>query len=333
MKREEYLAFVVVGVLLGWSASVAVADKVMTNVPDWNQPNAYAPITAGLNNNDAPKWCSPTAGANLMGYWEDQRACAGLTDGQAFAASPAFPNPPNNSPPQGDEWKQSLWHDGMIEMGWHMNTGGWQAMMPNPSWPVGAGITNFNNIGPGAATYAAAAWNDPGGVLTKTAYPNATATKDTVLGQAMWTNYKAEIDANRPVLVTFKVWVDTAIPGGTQVVDGQTVEMYPPDMLGSEPHTVVGVGYHDPTPAQPWNGDEEMVTQDGWSTTGLYVMVPVVPTAPHPARNTEAATPEAQHDARQAEHKDIAHPITVQCREHIQKKVLDAYEAEKQKPR
>lgn len=44
-------------------------------------------------------------------------------------------------------------------------------------------------------------------------------------------------------------------------------------------------------------------------------------------------TPESQHDARQSEHKDIAHPITVQCREHIQKKVLEVYETEKQKPR
>ena len=31
---------------------------------------------------------------------------------------------------------------------------------------------------------------------------------------------------------------------------------------------------------------------------------------------------------RQAEHKDIAHPITLDCREMIQKKVLSAYEAE-----
>lgn len=48
-----------------------------------------------------------------------------------------------------------------------------------------------------------------------------------------------------------------------------------------------------------------------------------------PAKTTEPATPEAQHDARQSEHKDIAHPITVQCREYIQRKVLDAYEEEK----
>ncbi len=31
---------------------------------------------------------------------------------------------------------------------------------------------------------------------------------------------------------------------------------------------------------------------------------------------------------RQAEHKDIAHPITPECREYIQKKVLQAYEEE-----
>jgi len=50
-----------------------------------------------------------------------------------------------------------------------------------------------------------------------------------------------------------------------------------------------------------------------------------------PARKIELATPEAQHDARQSEHKDIAHPITVQCREHIQEKVLAAYEEERTK--
>ena len=33
----------------------------------------------------------------------------------------------------------------------------------------------------------------------------------------------------------------------------------------------------------------------------------------------------------QAEHKDIAHPITQEFREHLQKKVLEAYEQEKTK--
>ena len=50
-------------------------------------------------------------------------------------------------------------------------------------------------------------------------------------------------------------------------------------------------------------------------------------------RDSIVSTPEAQHDARQSEHKDIAHPISVECREIIQKKVLEAYEAEKTKPK
>lgn len=47
---------------------------------------------------------------------------------------------------------------------------------------------------------------------------------------------------------------------------------------------------------------------------------------------TESIRPEAGHgdDApRQSEHKDIAHPITVECRDYIQKKVLEAYAGEK----
>lgn len=35
---------------------------------------------------------------------------------------------------------------------------------------------------------------------------------------------------------------------------------------------------------------------------------------------------------RQSEHKDIAHPISLECREYIQKRVLEAYDNEKKKP-
>jgi stage V sporulation protein G len=39
--------------------------------------------------------------------------------------------------------------------------------------------------------------------------------------------------------------------------------------------------------------------------------------------------PHAEGDpAQQSEHRDIAHPITLECREYIQKKVLEAYDAE-----
>jgi len=52
-----------------------------------------------------------------------------------------------------------------------------------------------------------------------------------------------------------------------------------------------------------------------------------LPVQAHPV----SPNPEAEHDLRQAEHKDIAHPITVQAREYIQKKILDAYQVEKDK--
>lgn len=45
---------------------------------------------------------------------------------------------------------------------------------------------------------------------------------------------------------------------------------------------------------------------------------------PRPASPGEDAS-------RQSEHKDIAHPITVECREYIQKKVLEAYGIESKK--
>ena len=34
---------------------------------------------------------------------------------------------------------------------------------------------------------------------------------------------------------------------------------------------------------------------------------------------------------RQSEHKDVAHPITVECRENLQRVILDAYQREKEK--
>jgi len=45
------------------------------------------------------------------------------------------------------------------------------------------------------------------------------------------------------------------------------------------------------------------------------------PVAAHPQDDTQ----------RQSEHKDIAHPITAEFREYIQKKVLEAFEAEKKR--
>ncbi len=40
----------------------------------------------------------------------------------------------------------------------------------------------------------------------------------------------------------------------------------------------------------------------------------------------------AEGQARESEHKDIAHPITAECRDYIQKKVLESFEKERKSP-
>ena len=40
---------------------------------------------------------------------------------------------------------------------------------------------------------------------------------------------------------------------------------------------------------------------------------------------------EGEPDLRQSEHKDVAHPITAECREYLQRNILEAYQKEKDK--
>ena len=51
-----------------------------------------------------------------------------------------------------------------------------------------------------------------------------------------------------------------------------------------------------------------------------------------PMTEPKAPVAHAEGAARESEHKDIAHPITAECRDYIQKKVLEAYEKEKKSP-
>ena len=49
------------------------------------------------------------------------------------------------------------------------------------------------------------------------------------------------------------------------------------------------------------------------------------------SKHPSGGGPGLSEEERQSEHKDIAHPITLEFREYIQKIVLEAYEAEKRK--
>ena len=72
--------------------AVVTSSGLILQVPDWNQPNPVQYPNDGLPAKVAgmdaySDWCSPTAGANIMGYWEDVKGYVGLTDRQAFNAT------------------------------------------------------------------------------------------------------------------------------------------------------------------------------------------------------------------------------------------------------
>jgi hypothetical protein len=76
----------------------AESSNLILNVPDWNQPDDGYWDNEGIyhqytdkNGNQVlgyPAWCSPTAGANIMGYWEDVKGCTGLADRTGLSKQP-----------------------------------------------------------------------------------------------------------------------------------------------------------------------------------------------------------------------------------------------------
>jgi len=270
------LIFAVIVIVAACAGQVLGAPgNLVLQVPDWNQPSVY-----GVNGYN--QWCSPTAGGNLMGYWNDVKGCAGLTDGQAFNLTPAYPM-------TAATWQQGLWHDGTVEMGWMMDTGPWQTIPGGPAFPPNTWAgTPLANILPGLLNFAQGSWTDNsygpslGTGIVKTAFPNTTGYTDNVgaIGHGltfaqMWTDYRTEIDAGRPVECSFVEWVDANLPGEIVAIDGfvQQATKYP--WTGGEPHSVVGVGYIDITPGYQGGNDEWFVCQDSWSTTVQYVAVPL----------------------------------------------------------
>jgi len=258
---------------------------LILQAPDWNQPSAMG-APAGYGN-----WCSPTAGSNLMGYWEDVMGCTGLTDRLVM------PQTVNGGvyPATAGTWEQGLWLDGSIEMGWWMDTGGWRTAAG--PFPPNVANTDLLTIGPGLVSYASTGWTDndynlgggagAGSGIVKVAYPNVSVGKHTtdnrdpahLAGLAVsWPAYMTEIDAGRPVEVTFTNWVNVGLPilpWDIVTFPGQTIEEYA-WLTGGDPHSVVGVGYYDATPGTYDNdGSEYFICQDGWGTTGQYVRVPV----------------------------------------------------------
>ena len=57
----------------------------------------------------------------------------------------------------------------------------------------------------------------------------------------------------------------------------------------------------------------------------------ILPRVEVPSETSRELDAEAGARERQAEHRDIAHPITLEFREYLQKKILEAYESERTK--
>jgi autotransporter-associated beta strand protein len=274
----------------------AESSGLILNVPDWNQPGEYNGAGGGQINGYTD-WCAPTAGANIMGYWEDIRGKVGLADRQVYPNSPNYPGTVGT-------YEKGLWHDGTIEMGWYMDTNLWRTNA-GPFPPGGGGLgTAEGSIGPGLLNYAKGSWTDndyplgnpqPGTGIVKTAFQDALVDTTKLAGNPqnynwgrMWYDYVSEINSHVPVEISFGAWVDLGIgPSDTKTINGQEVKVYDNWKIAeSAGHAVVGVGYIDPDPTN-FNFDEYFICQDNWpdtfrdgsTGTGRYVAVPVGPTA------------------------------------------------------
>ena len=270
----------------------------IAGVPDWNQPSTYAaapdtfiqPLDGPPNGapNGVANWCTPTAGANMMGWFEDQKGYAGLGDGIAYNAVPNRQQPyPNNDTNAGvadllPDWQQNQWLDGIIEMGYHMDTQGWLNGVAHfgttfggaPDCPAGL-LTYLNTYYPAeqwntwqydiaAGAVAANSWQDYlNGGFAPVIPGLATVPNDGVI----WNS--------SPVLVTVDKWVNPA--NQNMFNDGQT-EWYDWSSTSTgDAHTVIGMGYalnYDPDGAGVLPMANWMIAHDGWTTTGMDVAVP-----------------------------------------------------------
>ncbi|HUU33040.1 MAG TPA: hypothetical protein VMW48_03195, partial [Vicinamibacterales bacterium] len=276
MNKALLLPIALAALLL--STSAFAVTWVPGVVPDWDQPYCYVPPGADpnpppVNTDPFDNWCSPTAAANLFGWWEDSSAITGivltgLTDRQAWNGTTAYAN--NAAAPL---WQQGLWHDGTAELGWYMDANQWASNPAANGWPNQGTGTAFNAIGPGAVIYAGTAWADATSGLQKNAYTfnhRPFALGGGVTPAQAWADYIADISAGIPLLVSFDYWVDP----DSEVDLGEEVYRYDFEALGGLGHTVTGVGFIDPNPNM-MDGGEMFVVHDNWSTTQTNVAVPL----------------------------------------------------------
>lgn len=268
----------------------------IAGVPDWNQPPTYAaandsfvqPFDPPPHVAQVANWCTPTAAANMMGWFEDQKGYAGLGDGLVYS-NRQQPYPNNDTSGIGiadgiPDWKQNKWMDGIIEMGYQMDTQGWLNNVAHFGTKFGTGdcprgiLTYLNLYYPaeqwttwqyeifGGVAARDNSWNDylNGGFAPELSPAPLNVPNDGL----MWNS--------SPVLVTVDNWVD--VNNQNMYDDGETQWYDWSSQSTAGGHTVIGMGYalnYDPDgpggilPQTNW-----LIAHDGWGTTGADVAVP-----------------------------------------------------------
>lgn len=244
------------------------------NVPDTNQPPNQTLITTIPMN-----YCAPIAMINILHYWdvvmEDPNATgvtAGLPPETAAEYLGYFMNTNDTGSPDRIKFPHSGTYDMDIELG-TLDFVRWDATNPYPINPD----PNAPGLPPG-----------------KTGYDWTVVTHyESILGEDGFTFYQAEIDAGRPIVISFLYWnpVDLDIaayaPGSDDIVM-HVFDWGEPTGGSEDPleewnwqegyecigHAVTGVGY-----ILNWDADDSgpadyVIVHDNWASTPSYIAIP-----------------------------------------------------------
>lgn len=279
-----------VSVLLLVLGTALAAPVTIPNVPDWHQPQMYAaPNGNFVQPPDGPPgppagppgvmdWCTPTAAANVMGWYEDTQGAvfSGAGDGIAYPNTlPAgYPNNDTNAgaPDNLPDYQQNQWNDGSVEMGYYMDTRGWKTntnqwgtSRPNVPGGIQAYLGQYLpgtvwqvwNYDMAAGGQQAQGYND---------YLNG-GLAPTFPAMGVVPNNGVADAAPEPVLVCWDAWIN-AQAGPTLNAHGIT--WYDWTQPVGPAHCVTGVGYatnFDPDGPGPWPQTDWVICYDNWRST------------------------------------------------------------------
>ncbi|MCJ7744368.1 MAG: hypothetical protein MUO99_07420 [Dehalococcoidales bacterium] len=247
---------------------------LIDNVPDTSQPPTNTLQVPNITN-----YCAPMAMVNILGYWD---VVMGHSNAQNLTA---FQQPPNLKT--------------VAEyLGWFMDTNNQGRSTRTNAGQLG---TLDVDIGPGTVEFVRWDANNqfllppppppplPAGKLGYVWTVTTNCTADYGLSLAF---YKTEINAGRPLVVSFTYWNPVSV--GINVTDPETGEVIDVFAWGVNPgsshdpnpeeywsgdvgHAVTGVGYilnWDPDGSGPLGPANYVIVHDNWATTPKNIAIP-----------------------------------------------------------